>query len=76
MKQVDKDFRNHLQAFLNFSVRAEKKAGKHKTKPVYSRFEKFYDYEAEIAKIGEKKTESRFAGINPELLRKEGEERG
>lgn len=76
LKQVDKDFRNHLQAFLNFAVRAEKKAGKNKTKPVYSNFGKFYDYRAEIAKAEGKKSDSRFSGIDPELLRKEREERG
>lgn len=37
LKQVDLDYRNHLQAFLNFAVKAEKKAGKNKTKPVYTR---------------------------------------
>ena len=72
LRLVDENYRAHRQAFLNYAVRAEKKAGKHKTKPVYSRFEKFYDYEAEIAKTEGKKPDSRFAGINPELLRKEG----
>ena len=28
LKEIDKDYRNHLQAFLNFSVRSERKAGK------------------------------------------------
>ena len=54
LKQVDMDYRNHLQAFLNFSVKAEKKAGKNKSKPVYSRFKKFYDYEKEVAKVTKK----------------------
>lgn len=58
------DYRNHLQAFLNFAVKAEKKTGKHKSKPVYSKFEKFYNYEKEIKKVTEKESEkSRFAGI-------------
>ncbi|MFR9207033.1 MAG: hypothetical protein ACLVKR_01350 [Lachnospiraceae bacterium] len=39
-KQVDNDYRQHLQAHLNFAVKAEKKAGKNKTKPVYNRFKK------------------------------------
>lgn len=63
LKQVDNDYRNHLQAFLNFAVKAERKSGK-KSKPVYSKFKKFYDYEAEIKKAtsdnGEK---SRFFGV-------------
>lgn len=63
LKQIDIDYRNHLQAYLNFVVKAEKKAGKNKTKPVYDKFKKFYDYEAEIAKTKEIKKESKFSGI-------------
>ena len=47
LREVDKDYRNHLQAFLNFMVRAEKKSGK-KIKPVYTNFEKFYNYKKYI----------------------------
>lgn len=69
LKQVDMDYRNHLQAFLNFAVKAEKKSGK-KSKPVYTKFNRFYDYEKELAKVtnrgGEK---SRFAGVG-RLLKK------
>jgi hypothetical protein len=64
LKQVDTDYRNHLQAFLNFAVKAEKKAGKGKTKPVYRKFKQFYDYEDEVQKITKKdKGKSRFSGI-------------
>lgn len=64
MKEVDKDYRNHLQAFLNYAVKAQKKAGKNKTRPVYSRFKKFYNYEDEIKKSKKAKGEkSRFSGI-------------
>lgn len=63
LKQVDMDYRNHLQAFLNYAVKAEKKSGK-KSKPVYTKFKKFYDYEAELEKAKNKKDKkSRFAGI-------------
>ena len=63
LKQVDLDYRNHLQAFLNYAVKAEKKSGK-KSKPVYNKFKKFYDYEAELEKAkGKKDKKSRFAGI-------------
>lgn len=69
LKQVDMDYRNHLQAFLNFAVKAEKKSGKH-SKPVYTKFKKFYDYEKEIANATTKKSEkSRFSGIG-RLLKK------
>ena len=64
LKQVDNDYRNHLQAFLNFAVQAEKKAGKGKSKPVYKKFKQFYDYEDEVQKITKKdKGNSRFSGI-------------
>lgn len=72
LKQVDFDYRNHLQAFLNFAVRAEKKSGKDKTRPVYSTFKKFYNYEREISRVTSKGGEkSRFAGIG-KLLKKGG----
>ena len=67
LKQVDMDYRNHLQAFLNFVVKAEKKVGKNRTKPVYQRFKKFYDYEsaeAEARNATKKRSEkSRFSGV-------------
>jgi len=70
LKQIDTDYRNHLQAFLNFAVKAKKKAGKNKEKPVYSKFEKFYNYKKEVDKVtNEGKKESRFAGIG-KLLKK------
>ena len=63
LKQVDMDYRNHLQAYLNFAVKAEKKSGK-KSKPVYTKFKRFYDYEREISKVTNKGGErSRFSGI-------------
>lgn len=72
LKQVDADYRNHLQAFLNFAVKAEKKTGKNKSRPVYTKFRRFYDYEAELEKVKRGgKTESRFSGIGKFL--KKGE---
>lgn len=71
LKQVDKDYRNHLQAFLNFAVKAEKGRGKNR-KPVFTRFKRFYDYDNEIKKATNKNTtKSRFAGIGKFL--KKGE---
>jgi hypothetical protein len=65
LKQVDQDYRNHLQAFLNFAVKAEKKVGKNKSKPVYSRFKRFYDYEKEVEKVKiRKRDKDRFAGLH------------
>lgn len=70
LKQVDMDYRNHLQAFLNFSVKAEKKAGKNKSKPVYSRFKKFYDYEKEVAKVTKKGSENSLISSMEKFLKK------
>lgn len=70
LKQVDMDYRNHLQAFLNFAVKAKKKTGKNKSKPVYSKFTRFYDYEKEIEKATRKGGEkSRFSGVGKFLRR-------
>ena len=50
LKQVDKDYRCHMQAYLNNAAKATKPSGKGKQKYVYNRFKKFYDYEKEIEK--------------------------
>ncbi|MBU3876483.1 hypothetical protein HGO97_011740 [Faecalicatena sp. AGMB00832] len=70
---VDRDYYIHWQAYLNFAVQAERPVGKGRTKPVYNRFDKFYDYEKELKRISGKKKEKsgRFSGIG-KLLRKEG----
>lgn len=74
LRQVDLDYRNHLQAWLNFAAQAKKKAGKFKEKPAYSTFDKFYKYEKQIEKIMKPK-KSVFSGIG-ELLRRGGEDNG
>lgn len=69
LKQFDMDYRQHLQAYLNFQVKAEKKAGKGKSRPVYRRFKQFFDYEARLNEIKGNKKGSRFSGIG-EFLKK------
>ena len=73
LRMLDENLHEHRQAFLNFAVQAEKKAGKGKTKPVYQRFRQFFDYDKELKKIRDKKKhdakKSRFSGIG-KLLRK------
>lgn len=60
-RMIDESYKAHLQAFLNLSVKAERKAGKYKTRPVYRKFEQFFDYEKEIDRIkNKKKTEDRI----------------
>ena len=71
LKQIDMDYREHLQAWLNRAVKAEKGKGKH-IKPVFTKFNQFYNYKDEIAKV--KKTErkkSRFSGIGKLLSKGE-----
>lgn len=71
LREVDKDYRNHLQAFLNFRVQSRKKAGRNKERPVYSTFKKFYDYTKEVSHIREKQMPDRFANVK-KIIKKEG----
>ena len=65
LKEVDRDYSNHLQAFLNHSVKAEKKVGKNKTRPVYRRFKQFYDYESALKETREPdQKKSMFSGLS------------
>ena len=62
LRQIDKSYWTHLQAWLTFAAKAEKKAGKGKTKPVYNKFKKFFDYEQEIEKA-KQDNKSKFPGV-------------
>jgi hypothetical protein len=68
LRQIDQNFWTHLQAWLTFAAKAEKKAGKGKTKPVYNKFKKFFDYDKELEKANDVKA-AKFSGIG-KLLRK------
>ena len=73
LREVDRDYRNHLQAFLNFSVRAMKKSGTNRQRPVYSRFDKFYDYNAELKKIEDpSKRKDKYKKLKAHLKKKGG----
>lgn len=71
LKQIDLDYRNHLQAWLNFVVQAKKKAGKHKQKPVFKKFKEFYNYKEALEKkeTKDKSQKSKFSGVG-KLLKK------
>jgi len=74
LQMVDRAYHQHMQAFLNYQVQGQKSAGKGKTRPVYSRFEKFFDYEKALEKVTQKeesKPKERFTGIG-KLLQKGG----
>lgn len=73
MKWIDRDYRNHLQAFLNFMVQAKKRSGKNSEKPVYRTFKKFYDYKNELDKVDGKEEKSRFSGLGDLLKKQKGE---
>ena len=75
LRQFDINYRNHLQAFLNFAVTAKKKSGRNKEKPVYDKFSKFFDYVKEYKKAKGITEKSRVSGIG-KLLRKERELNG
>lgn len=69
LREVDHDYRNHLQAYLNFSAKARRKSGK----PVYRTFTKFYNYNRELDKVMRDR-KSRFGkGYNEFVKQKKGE---
>lgn len=69
LKEIDKDYRNHLQAFLNFAVKATK--GKN-SKPVYTKFEQFYDYKKKVRETKKKGNgKSQYSGLG-KFFKKEG----
>lgn len=72
-RETDRDFWVHWQAFQNFRVKATKRVGKNKQKPVHSRFDKFYDYDAALKKIrsGGKKPD-RYTKLKAHLKKKGG----
>lgn len=73
LRMLDDSLHEHRQAFLNLAVQAQKKAGKGKTRPVYRRFEQFFNYDRELDKLKSRKKQkkSRFSGIG-KLLKKGG----
>ena len=73
LRMLDQSLHEHRQAFLNFAVQAEKKAGKGKTKPVYRRFTDFFNFDSELKKLKDRKKNkgNRFSGIGK--LFKKGE---
>ena len=74
LRMLDESLHEHRQAFLNFAVKAEKKAGKGKTKPVYKRFRQFFDFDKELRKMKNRRKPSRFTGITKLLNREERED--
>ena len=72
LRQVDMDYRNHLQAFLNFAVKAERKTGKNKSRPVYNTFRKFFNYEKAIEEAMDKNKKTDRFRVIKKFLEKVG----
>lgn len=75
LREVDEDYRNHLQAFLNFVVQAKKKVGRNKEVPVYKTFGSFFDYDKEVKrakKSDKRKHDHRFDGIGKLIKKQKG----
>ena len=63
-KIADKEFRIHLQAWVNRAANAKRKKGKDKLEYVFKKFDKFFDYKKrmkEIEGIDQKKDVSEIA---------------
>lgn len=65
LRQVDEHYKLHLGAWLTFAAKAQKRNGK----PVYGKFERFFNYKKELEKVTNESKESRFKGIG-KLLNK------
>lgn len=59
---VDKQYEIHLQAYLNMTAQARKQVGK-KQRMVYTRFDKFFDYQKQLDKVMGIKKKSKFDGL-------------
>lgn len=71
LQMVDEEYRIHLQAYLNMSAQAKKRAGK-KVKPVYTNFTKFYDYQKALDRVMGVKRKSKFDELAKFINKKEG----
>lgn len=63
LREVDDDLKAHRQAFLNFQVQATDKKGR----PIYKRFDKFFDYDKALSSIEKKPRADRFAALKQHL---------
>lgn len=48
---VDQIYHDHLTAFATMRASATRKSGKDKVKPVYDRFDKFFDYKEAVRDV-------------------------
>lgn len=51
LRQIDREYEIHLQAWANHNVQATKRQGKDKAVPVFKTFKQFFDYEKRIEEV-------------------------
>ena len=73
IREIDTMHHIHLQAFQNVRAKARKSAGRGKTRPVYTTYKKFFDYEKELETVKPKKT-SKYDGLKKKLKEKKANE--
>ncbi len=61
LKQADREYAIHLQAWMNREIKAKRESGKKKLVPVYKTFKQFFDFEKRVREI--LRTEEK-AGVN------------
>lgn len=80
LKEIDKEYEIHLQAWTNHTVQATRRQGKNKAVPVYKTFKQFYDYEKYVrGAMGVRKTraqEERLKKIAVRVQEYEGRQSG
>lgn len=72
LRMVDESMQAHRIAFLTFVAQGKKRSGKNKQKPVYRKFEQFFNYDREIDRVKNRKDrQSRLEDIAKLINKKE-----
>ena len=67
LKEVDKANERHQLAWLTVSAGATRKDGR----PVYKKFKDFFNYEAELKKVGKAKPNNKFSTLSKHMKEKQ-----
>ena len=72
LRMTDKTYFAHLTAWLTFAAKATKKTGKNKLRPIYDKFDKFFNYESAVEQVtGKAGKQDRFGALKDYLRGKE-----
>lgn len=71
-RQIDENYLMHKQAFLNLQVQAKRKAGKNGYKPIYDRFDKFYNYKKELENVKNRHSNKKSLSNVSKYLKQQG----